>query len=65
MIRKGLVIYEPKGRAGKEIAMANKNTTIQLSVETVKRLARIGRKGETYNDIIRRILDKPVAKKTS
>ncbi|MHC1597045.1 MAG: DUF7557 family protein [Methermicoccaceae archaeon] len=41
--------------------MATKKTTIQISVETRDRLASLGRKGETYEDIIRRLLDKEVA----
>jgi len=38
-------------------------TTIQVSVETRDRLRRIGRKGETYDDIIRRLLELAEGKK--
>lgn len=37
--------------------MNGKKTSIQLSVETKKRLDEIGHKGETYEDIILRLLD--------
>ena len=33
-------------------------TTIQVSWETVKKLCTIGRKGETYDEIIRKLLEK-------
>ncbi|MHC1602380.1 MAG: DUF7557 family protein [Methermicoccaceae archaeon] len=32
-------------------------TTIQISKETKERLAQLGRKGDTYEAIIRRLLD--------
>jgi len=38
--------------------MAEKITTIQLKMETKKRLAQLGIKGETYDTIISRLLDK-------
>ena len=38
--------------------MANKSTvTIRVKVETKKRLDEIGKKGDTYDDIIRRLLE--------
>lgn len=33
-------------------------TTIQITKETREKLKKIGRKGETYNDIILRLLEK-------
>ena len=36
--------------------MMKRKTTIQVSVETRDRLKEIGKKGETYDDIIRRLL---------
>jgi len=33
-------------------------TTIRISVETRDKLKKIGRKGETYDDIIKRLLDR-------
>ena len=32
-------------------------TTVKISRETHERLKRIGRKGDTFDDIIRRLLD--------
>ena len=37
--------------------MNNDYTTIRVSRETKRRLDEIGRKGETYDDIIRRLLE--------
>lgn len=36
----------------------NEKTSIQVSQETKDRLAKLGLKGETYDVIIRRLLDK-------
>lgn len=38
--------------------MAEKLTTIQISVETKKILAALGNKGDTYEDIIKRLIVK-------
>lgn len=35
-----------------------KMTSIQVSVETKDRLAKLGIKGDTYDDIVSRLLDK-------
>lgn len=32
-------------------------TSIQISLKTKERLVKLGKKNETYNDIIRRLLD--------
>jgi predicted DNA-binding protein len=37
--------------------MAIKKTSIQLSFETKRELDNIGKKGETYEDIIKRLLE--------
>lgn len=37
--------------------MDNKITTIKLSVETVERLKAAGRMGDSYEDVIKRLLD--------
>ena len=37
--------------------MTGKKTTLQLTEETKKRLDKIGHKGETYDDILSRLLD--------
>ena len=37
--------------------MVSKKTTIWISVELRERLKQLGKKGETYEDIIRRLLD--------
>lgn len=34
-----------------------KFTTVKLSVETKERLVALGRKGETYDQLVRRLLD--------
>jgi len=34
----------------------NKNTTIQLSIETRNKLKTMGTKGETYDEIIKRLI---------
>lgn len=36
---------------------AKAKTSIQISVETKDRLIKLGKKSETYDDIIRRLLD--------
>ncbi len=36
----------------------SKMTSISVSQETKERLAKLGIKGDTYHDIIRRLLDK-------
>ena len=38
--------------------MTEKMTSIQVSVETKKRLAKLGIKGDTYDDIVLRLLEK-------
>ena len=42
----------------REVSIAGKITTIQVSVETKDRLAKLGLKGDTYDVIIQRLLDK-------
>lgn len=37
----------------------SRKTIIRVDVETREQLRRIGRKGETYDDIIKRILQQP------
>ena len=39
------------------IIMAQKITTIKLTKSTVKKLAKLGDKGDTYEDIILRLLE--------
>jgi len=34
------------------------NTTIQIKVETKKKLEQLGKKGDTYDQIINRLIDK-------
>ena len=36
----------------------SRRTTIQVSVETRNMLKRLGRKGETYDEIIRRLMER-------
>ena len=43
--------------------MTEKKTSIQLSVATKERLDKIGGKKDTYEDIIRRLLDLAAKKK--
>ena len=43
--------------------MTGKMTSIQVSFETKERLAKLGIKGDYYNDIVVRLLDK-LGKKT-
>lgn len=38
--------------------MSDKMTTIQVSVETKERLAKLGVMGDTYDGIIQRLLEK-------
>jgi len=38
--------------------MSDEKTTIQVTVKTKARLTKLGLKGDTYDDIIRRLLDK-------
>jgi predicted CopG family antitoxin len=35
----------------------NEKTTIQVDIETRSRLEKLGVKGESYDDVIRRLLD--------
>ena len=37
--------------------MKGKRTSIQVTIETKERLVKLGKKDETYDDIIRRLLD--------
>jgi hypothetical protein len=43
--------------------MTNQKTTIQVSQETKKKLDRLGGKGDTYDGIIRLLIDGLTAKK--
>lgn len=43
--------------------MTEKKTSIQISVDTKERLVKLGRKDETYDDIIRRLLDQQSRKR--
>ena len=45
--------------------MSDKNTSIQVSEETRDRLTQLGIKGDTYDTIVRRLLDKVSRKKRS
>ena len=40
----------------------DKKTTMQLSPLTVNQLRKLGNKGDTYDDIIRRLMVKPIKK---
>lgn len=42
-----------------------KTTTITISVENHKRLSDIGKKGESFDDIISRVLDRLMGVKTN
>jgi hypothetical protein len=41
-----------------EVFVAEKMTSIQVSVETKDRLTKLGIMGDTYDTIVRRLLDK-------
>ncbi len=43
--------------------MQNDLTTIRIKKETAKTLKEIGKKGETYDDVINRLLDRVLRRK--
>lgn len=41
----------------RKVEMETQYTTVQISIETRDRLMALGKKGETYEEIIRKLLD--------